>query len=226
MDFYPENILLEIISLLNADDPPGESLTGTEPAGIARTDISFIWWLEYFLRVETTAFEERFESLPWSEQRLLVSRIWCCFLHQPLLQRLFPSKSRPETLHPWEVIREGSLLQLTGETGEKATRGLYYIFPHRRLWPGLTARIQGKVPLAPEDLNCLQPAIDFALQSRLKAVRSRAEELRSILSPPDQEPMLARKLTPSDRKPEIGKPKLKTTRKTKKTSGQYRLFDE
>lgn len=225
MDFYPEKFLLEIISLLNAPAPPGESLTGTEPAGIALTDLSFIWWLEYFLRAEPAVFEEKFDSLPLSAQRTLVFQVWGCFLHQPLLHRLFPSKSRPEPLHPWKAIREGSLLQLTGEAETKGTTGLYYIFPHRRLWPGLAARLQGKGALPPEDLNRLQPAIDFALQSRLEAVRGRAEGLRSLLSHPDQEPTLESASLPIDREPKIRKLKPKTTRKKKKPGGQYHLFD-
>jgi hypothetical protein len=224
MDFYPENIPLEIISLLNAPAPPGAALTGMEP-GIALTDLSFIWWLEYFLRAEPAAFEEKFESLPWSEQRVLVSRVWYCFLHQPLLQRLFPSEYRPEILYPWKVIRAGSLLQLTVEAGESETTGLYYVFPHRRLWPGLAARLQGKVALSPEDLNLLQPGIDFALKSRLEAVRGRAEGLRSILRHSDREPMLEEDSPPMDRKPDPGKLKSKPPRKKKKTSGQLRLFD-
>jgi len=226
MDFYPENIHLEIISLLNAPAPPGESLTGTEPARIALTDLSFIWWLEYFLRAEPGAFDEKFDSLPRSEQRVLVSRVWCCFLHQPLLQRLFPSKSSPENQHRWKLIREGSLLQLTEKEGGENTTGLYYIFAHRRLWPGLAARLRGKVALTPEELNRIQPAIDFALQSRLEAVRDRAAGLRSILSLPDQEPTLKGESPPIEREPETRELKPETTRKKKKPSGQYRLFDE
>lgn len=223
MDGYPENIPSEIISLLNAPAPPGAALTGMEPR-ISLTDLSFIWWLEYFLRAEPAAFEEKFEYLPWPEQRVLVSRVWYCFLHQPLLQRLFPSKYRPETLYPWKVIREGSLLQLTVAAGESETTGLYYVFPHQRLWPALAARLQGKFALSPEDLHLLQPGIDFALKSRLEAVRCRAEGLRSILRHPDQEPMLEEDSLPMDRKPDSGKLKAKPPRKKKKPSAQLSLF--
>ena len=47
MDFYPENILLEIISLLNASSPPGGPLTGQEGTAVSLQDLHFIWWLEY-----------------------------------------------------------------------------------------------------------------------------------------------------------------------------------
>ena len=225
MDFYPENIHLEIISLLNASSPPGVSLTGREETELSLQDLNFIWWLEYFLRAEPSVFEEKFDSLPRLEQSLLVAQIWRCFLHQPLMRRLFPSNSRPEKNCHWKVVRDGSLLQLTGEDEKEVTTGLFYIFPHRRLWPGLTTILQGKVSLAPGDLTSLQTAIAFTLQSRLADIRSRAEGLRSFLIHPD--PILPREgeSPPAEPEPKIEVFKPKRARKKKKSGGQLSLFE-
>jgi hypothetical protein len=225
MDFYPENILLEIISLLNASSPPGGSLTVQEETDISLRDLNFIWWLEHFLRAEPAAFQEIFDSLPQLEQSLLVAQIWRCFLHQPLLRRLFPPKSRPDTAHPWKVIRDGSLLQLTREDEKTATTGLFYIFPHRRLWPGLPTNLQGKVSLTPKDLKSIQTAIEFTRQSRLADVRGRAEGLRSFLIQPG--PNLPRKeeTPPAEPEPTLEVFKPKTARKKKKPGGQLSLFE-
>ena len=225
MDFYPENILLEIISLLNDPSPPGGSLTGEEGADISLQDLDFIWWLEYFLRAEPSVFEENFDSLPQWEQSLLVAQIWRCFLHQPLMRRLFPSKSRPEMTHPWKIVRDGSLLQLTSEDENAVTTGLFYIFPHRRLWPGLATMLQGKVSLAPGDLKSLQTAIEFTLQSRLGDIRSRAEGLRSFLIHPDPPPQRDEESSAAEPEPKIKVFKPKTARKKKKSSGQLNLFE-
>ena len=225
MDFYPENVLLEIISLLNASSPPGGSLTGQEETDISSRDLNFIWWLEYFLRAEPGVFQEKFDSLPQLEQSILVAQIWRCFLQQPLVRRLFPSKSRLDKTHPWKVVRDGSLLQLTSEAEKEVTTGLFYIFPHRRLWPGLANNLQGKVSLTPGDLKSVQTAVEFTLQSRWGDIRSRAEGLRSSLIPPD--PNLPRD---GESPPERPEPKIevfnpKTARKKKKSSGQLSLFD-
>jgi hypothetical protein len=225
MDFYPENIHLEIISLLNASSPPGESLNVQEEAELSLPNLNFIWWLEYFLRVKSAVFQEKFDSLPRLEQSLLVAQIWRCFLHQPLMQRLFPSKSRPETTCPWKVIRDGSLLQLIREDEKAATAGLFYIFPHRRLWPGLATCLQGKVSLAPEDLKSIQTAIEFTLQSRLSEIRGRAEGLRSLLIPPDPIPPREGESPPAELEPKIEVFKPKTARKKKKSGGQLNLFE-
>jgi len=225
MDFYPENILLEIISLLNASSPPGGSLTGQEETERSLQDLNFIWWLEYFLRAEPAVFQKKIDSLPQLEQSFLAARIWRCFLHQPLMRRLFPSKSRPAKTHPWKVVRDGSLLQLTSEAEKEVTTGLFYIFPHRRLWPGLATNLQGKVSLAPGDLKSIQTAIEFTLQSRLGDVRSRAEGLRSFLIHPD--PNLPRdgESSPAELEPKIEVFKPKTAGKKKKSSGQLNLFE-
>jgi hypothetical protein len=225
MDFYPENILLEIISLLNASSPPGGSLTGQEETDISFQDLHFIWWLEYFLRAEPAVFQEKFDSLPRLEQSILVAQIWYCFLHQPIMRRLFPSKSRLDKTHPWKVVRDGSLLQLTSEAEKGVTTGLFYIFPHRRLWPGLADNLQGKVSLAPGDLKSIQTAIEFALQSRLGDIRSRAERLRSSLIPPDPNLPRDEESPPAEPEPKIEVFKPKTARKKKKTNGQLSLFD-
>ena len=225
MDFYPENILLEIISLLNASSPPEGSLTGREETEHSLQNINFVWWLEYFLRAEPAVFQEKFDSLPQWEQSLLVAQIWRCFLHQPLMRRLFPSKSRPEKTHPWKVVRDGSLLQLTSEDENAYTTGLFYILPHRRLWPGLATMLQGKVSLAPGDLESLQTAIEFTLQSRLGDIRSRAEGLRSFLIHPD--PILPRdgESPSAELEPKVEVFKPKAARKKKKSSGQLNLFE-
>jgi len=225
MDFYPENILLEIISLLNASSPPGGSLTGQEETELSLQDINFIWWLEYFLRAEPVAFQKNFDSLPPLEQSFLVAQIWRCFLHQPLIRRLFLSKSRPAKTHSWKVFRDGSLLQLIDENEREVTPGLYYIFPHRRLWPGLATNLQGKVSLAPGDLKSIQTAIEFTLQSRLSEIRGRAEGLRSFLIHPD--PILPRdgESPPAPPEPKVEVFKPKTARGKKKSSGQLNLFE-
>jgi hypothetical protein len=225
MDFYPENILLEIISLLNASSPPEGALTGREETEHSLQNINFVWWLEYFLRAEPAVFQEKFDSLPQWEQSLLVAQIWRCFLHQPLMRRLFPSKSRPEKTHPWKVVRDGSLLQLTSEDENAYTTGLFYILPHRRLWPGLATMLQGKVSLAPGDLESLQTAIEFTLQSRLGDIRSRAEGLRSFLIHPD--PILPRdgESPSAELEPKVEVFKPKAARKKKKSSGQLNLFE-
>jgi hypothetical protein len=225
MDFYPENILLEIISLLNASSPPEGSLTGREETEHSLQNINFVWWLEYFLRAEPAVFQEKFDSLPQWEQSLLVAQIWRCFLHQPLMRRLFPSKSRPEKTPPWKVVRDGSLLQLTSENKREVTTGLFYIFPHRRLWPGLATNLQGKVSLAPEDLKSVQTAIEFSLQSRLSDIRSRAEGLRTSLIHPDPIPPRDGESSPAEPEPKVEVFKPKTARKKKKSSGQLNLFD-
>ena len=223
MDFYPENILLEIISLLNAPSPPGGSLTPGEEATICLQDVTLVWWLEYFLRTEPAAFEEKFDSLPRPEQSVLVAQIWLCFLHRPWMRRLFPSKSRPGKPYLWKVIREGSLLQLIAEAEKETTTGLYYIFPHSRLWPGLSTGLQGKVSLTPEDVTSVQTAIEFTRQSRLDVIRDRAQGSPSLLSHPDLP--LDRELPPAEPEPEITAVKPKAARKKKKTGGQLSLFD-
>jgi hypothetical protein len=225
MDFYPENILLEIISLLNAPSPPGGSLTGWEEAEISLQDITFIWWLEYFLRTEPAAFEEKFDSLPRLEQSFLVAQIWRCFLHQPLMRRLFPSKTRPAKIHPWKVVRDGSLLQLTSEGENIVTTGLFYIYPHCRLWPGLSNNLQGKVFLTPGDLKSIQTAIEFTLQSRLIDIRGRAEGLHSFLIHPDPNLPWDGESPPADQEPAIKVFKPKMARKKKKSGGQLNLFE-
>ena len=225
MDCYPENILFEIISLLNASSPPGGSLTGRKETDISFQDLNFVWWLEYFLRAEPAVFQEKFDSLPPLEQSLLAARIWRCFLHQPLMRRLFPSKSRLDKTHPWKVVGDGSLLQLTSEAEKEVTTGLFYIFPHRRLWPGLANTLQGKVSLAPGDLKSIQTAIEFTLQSRLADIRSRAEGLRSSLIPPD--PNLPRdgESPPAQPEPKMEVFNPRKARKKKKSTGQLSLFD-
>ncbi len=224
MDFYPENILLEIISLLNALSPPGGSLTVQAETEFSLRDMNFIWWLEYFLRVEPAVFQEKFDFLPQLEQSPLAAQIWRCFLYQPILRRLFLSKSRPQTTHPWMVIRDGSLLQLTREDDQAVTMGLFYIIPHRRLWPGLATTLRGKISLAPEDLKSIQTAIEFTLQSRLVDIRSRAESLRSFLVQPDPNPLQIKESPPADPGPAIEVFKPKTARKKKKPSGQLNIF--
>lgn len=225
MDFYPENIQLEIISLLNASSPPGVSLTGLEETDFSPRDLNFTWWLEYFLRAEPTVFQEKFDSLPQPEQGNLAAQIWRCFLHQPLMQRLFPSKSRLDHTHPWKVVRDGSLLQLIGEEDKGVTTGLFYIIPHRRLWPGLADTLQGRVSLAPEDLITIQTAIAFTLQSRLEDTRHRAERLRSSLIQPDLPPPREKKSLPAEPDPKIEVFKPKSARRKKKSSGQLNLFE-
>ena len=225
MDFYPENILLEIISLLNASSPPEGALTGREETEHSLQNINFVWWLEYFLRAEPVAFQKKFDSLPPLEQSLWVAQIWRCFLHQPLMRRLFPSKSRPETTYPWKVIRDGSLLQLIHEDEKAATAGLFYIFPHRRLWPELVDNLQGKVSLRPGDLKSIQTAVEFTLRSRLGHIRSRAERLRSSLIPPAPNLPRAGESPPAQPEPKTEVFKPKTARKKKKSSGQLSLFD-
>jgi len=225
MDFYPENIHLEIISLLNASSPPRVSLTGREETDFSPRDLNFTWWLEYFLRAEPAVFQEKFDSLPQPEQSNLAARIWRCFLHQPLMRRLFPLKSRLDNTHPWKVVRDGSLLQLTSKAEKEVTTGLFYIFPHRRLWPGLADTLRGRVSLAPEDLITVQTAIEFTLQSRLAEIRNRAEGLRSSLIQPA--PNLPQKeessLPEPEPKMEVFKPK--TARKKKKSREQLNLFE-
>ena len=225
MDCYPENILLEIISLLNASSPPGGSLTGREETERSLQDLHFIWWLEYFLRAGPAVFQKKFDSLPPLEQSLLTAQIWRCFLHQPLMRRLFPSKSRPAKTHPWKVVRDGSLLQLTDETEKEVTTGLFYIFPHRRLWPGLATNLQGKVSLAPGDLKSIQTAIEFTLKSRRSDIRSRAEGLRSFLIQPDPNLPQEEESPSPEPEPKIEVFKPKTARKKKKSRGQLNLFE-
>jgi hypothetical protein len=225
MDFYPDNILLEVIYLLDASSPPGLSQIGREGAERYLQDLSFIWWLEYFLRAEPTVFQEKFDSLPHPEQSNLASRIWRCFLHQPLIRRLLPSPSRPEKTLLWKVVRDGSLLQLTDENERPVTKGLYYIFPHRRLWPGMAAILREKITLAPEDLKSLQTAVEFTLQSRLSDIRRRAEGLRSFLTHPDPTLSRAGELPPAEPEPKIEVFKPKTAKRKKKSSGQLNLFD-
>ncbi len=187
--------------------------------------MNFIWWLEYFLRVEPAVFQERFDSLPQSEQSPLAAQIWRCFLHQPILRRLFLSKSRPQTTHPWMVIRDGSLLQLSREDDQTVTTGLFYIFPHCRLWPELATNLRGKVSLAPEDLKSFQAAIEFTLQSRLVDIRRRAESFRSFLVQPDSNLPQIKESPPADPGPAIEVFKPKTAGKKKKPSGQLNLFE-
>jgi hypothetical protein len=225
MDFYPENIHLEIISLLNASSPPGVSPGVQEETELSLQDLNFIWWLEYFLRADASVFQEKFDSLPRLEQSLLAAQIGRCFLLRPWMRRLFPSKSRSAQTHPWKVIRDGSLLQLTSEDENMVTAGLYYIFPHRRLWPELAANLRGKVSLAPEDLQSIQTALEFTRRSRLSDIRSRAEGLRSFLIQPEPSPPRAEESPPAEPEPkhEVFKPK--TTRKKKKPNGQLNLFE-
>lgn len=225
MDFHAKNILLEVISLLNAPSPPGLSPAGQEVAALSLQDIKFIWWLEYFLRAEPTVFQEKFDSLPHLEQSHLAAQIWRCFLQQPFLRRLFPSPSRPEKSLLWKVVRDGSLLQLTDENEREVTKGLYYIFPHRRLWPGLATILQGEVYLAPGDLETILTAVEFTLQSRLRDIRSRAEELRSFLTHPDPTLPRAGKPPPAGPEPKMEAFKPKKAGRKKKSSGQLSLFE-
>jgi hypothetical protein len=225
MDFYPENILLEIISLLNASSPPGESLNAEEDAAVSLRDISLVWWLEYFLRTEPAAFAEKFDSLPRAEQSALVAQFWRCFLHRPLMRRLFPAQSRPEPPHPWKLIREGSLVQLIGEEDHKGLRGLYYLFPHNRLWPGLATALLGEGFLTPEDLSGVHSAMEFTRQSRLDVVRRRAEEPRFSRGASDSRPLVDKESPPIAGEPEIPAVKPKKDRKRKKPTGQLSLFD-
>lgn len=224
MDFYPENIHLEIISLLNASSPPGVSLTGQEETDISLRDLHFVWWLEYFLRADSAVFQEKFDSLPPLEQSILVAQIWRCFLLQPIMRRLLPSKSRPAKTYPWKVVRDGSLLQVTSEDENRVTTGLFYIFPHRRLWPELVTNLQGKVSLTTADLKSIQTAIEFTLHSRLSDIRSRAERLRSILIQPDPDFPREAESPSGEPEPKIDVFKPKTVRKKKKSGGQLHLF--
>ena len=164
-------------------------------------------------------------SLPQLEQSILVAQIWRCFLLQPIMRRLFPSKSRPAKTYPWKVVRDGSLLQVTSEDENRVTTGLFYIFPHRRLWPELVTTLQGKVSLAPEDLKSIQTAIEFTLQSRLGDIRSRAEGLRSFLVKPDPNLLRNGKSPAAEPEPKIEVFKPKTARKKKKSGGQLNLFE-
>jgi hypothetical protein len=225
MNFYPENVLLEIISLLNASAPPGGSLTGQEAADLSLQDLHFVWWLECFLRTEPAVFQEEFDSLSQLEQSHLAAQTWRCFLYQPTMRRLFPWQSRPEKTHPWKVVRDGSLLQLTSENEREATTGLYYIFPHRRLWPGLADTLRGRVSLAPEDLISIQTAIEFTLRSRLAEIRNRAEGLRSSLFHPDLPSPREEKSLPAEPDPKIEVFKPKSARKRKKSREHLNLFE-
>jgi hypothetical protein len=225
MDFYPENILLEIISLLNAPSPPAVPLTGPEETELSLRDLNFVWWLEYFLRSKPSVFQEEFDSLPPLEQSSLVAQIGHCFLLRPLLRRLFPSKSRPAKTYPWKVARDGSLLHLTGDDEKEVTTGLFYIFPHRRLWPELATILEGKVSLTPADLRSVQTVIEFSLQSRLDDIRSRAEGLGFLLARPDPPPLREGEPPLTEQEPKIEAFSPKTIRKKKKSSGQLSLFE-
>jgi hypothetical protein len=225
MDFYPENIILEIISLLNAPSPPGDSPGGWEKADISLKDLGFVWWLEYYLRTEPDVFEETFDSLPRAEQSALFVRTWRCFLHRPLMQRLFPSGFRPENPYPWKLLRDGSLLQLIGQGEKETVRGLYYVFPHGRLWPGLVTVLRGKVFLTPEDLTRVHTAIAFTRQSRLDLIRGRTEELPSFPDHSEPGSPPARLSPPEEAESEITAVKPLKPRKKKKTTGQLSLFD-
>ena len=114
MDFYPENILLEITARLNAPIPPEESLRELEQAGIAVREFKNAWWLEYFLRADAKVFMEHFRSQPLKEQRDLGVWWWRFFLHQPLMQRLLPAGTEAPAGDHWKLVRDRSLNSSNG----------------------------------------------------------------------------------------------------------------
>jgi hypothetical protein len=225
MDFYPENILLEITALLRAPLPPAGSGEELARAGIAFPEFKKIWWLECFVQAGPEVFREKFLSSPAREQQALAAHIFRWFLHRPRLLRLYPAQSKPSLAVRWELAGGGALVTLAGEEAGGAPAGIYYIFPHGRIWPGLLKQPDWAPFLNPGEIKDLEADLEFASRSRLAEARARAEQLRSLLArpgpdreadnPPPSEPLLP---------VASGSPVKKRERK-KKSAGQLRLFD-
>jgi hypothetical protein len=237
MDFNPENVLLEITALLDTPAWPEESLPSPAEFGMAARNLPLAWWLEYFLRAGPEDFQEKFHLWPVRAQGVLGLEMGRCFLNRPLLARIYPAGKKPPPGNRWELARNGSLIRIIdSETGGN-TRGIYYVFPHRLLWPEVIHRLDWTSFLNSEALDLLASEIALAARSRLTDVRSRADALRSLLVQPEAarqsiDPTQPESPTvePLSASLEVFRPGAvpvkKPGRKKKKPSGQYRLFDE
>ncbi|MBI5585026.1 MAG: hypothetical protein HY892_14535 [Deltaproteobacteria bacterium] len=225
MDFYPENILLEITALLNAPLPPAGPAEELERSGIAFGEFQRIWWLECFLRAEPEAFREKFLALPAQEQQSLAAQIFRWFLYRPRLQRLYPARSGPAFPARWELVREGSLVRLAGAETAGTPAGIYYIFPHGRIWPDLLNQWNWVPFLTSMELINLEADLEYVSGSRLTAARERSERLRSLLTRPGPDREVEAAAPPEPPRPgPPGSPVNKRGRK-KKSAGQLSLFD-
>lgn len=225
MDYYPENILLEITALLNAPQPPletGKDLTGW---GLDLSALQQIWWLEWYLRAEPEAFREKIHSQPLAEQRGLAAQVYRWFLYRPRLQRLYPERSGSAAAVPWNLARGGSLVTLAGGEAAAPPSGIFFIVPHSRIWPDLLTLLDWQALLDPAALKALEADLAFASRSRLAGARERSEQLRSLLTRPEPVRELAT-AAPAEEAPQ--QPPVRPFRKPgkkKKPAGQLHLFE-
>jgi hypothetical protein len=225
MDYFPENVLLEITALLNEPQPPLESGKDLAGFGIALSVIRQIWWLECFLQRGPEVFRETFQARPAAEQQDLALQVFRWFLYRPRLRRLFPTRPGTPAGAPWELTRGGSLVSLAGEEKEGTAAGIYYVFPHSRIWPDLLDLLDWPAFLNPAERLHLEADLAFADRSRLDGSRDRSARLRSLLTRP--EPVREVK-SASPAEEAIKAPPVRPAKKPAKkkgTAGQLRLFE-
>lgn len=225
MDYYPENILLEITALLNAPLPPVETGEDRDLSGLAFPEFRLIWWLECFLKEGPEAFREKFLSRPAEEQQALAPQVCRWFLYRPLLQRLYPSRPAPTTRGRWELARGGSLVNLIADVDAGSPIRIYYIFPHRQIWPNLLNGLEWSVFLDPAAARDLEADLHFADLSRLADMRERSVQLRSLLTRPVGAGITAKTPTPEIPGPAAPVSPTGKRGKKKKSAGQLRLFE-
>ena len=224
MDYFPENILLEITALLNAPHPPRDTGEDWSRSGIAWPEIQQVWWLECFLERGPEAFREHLLSRPLPEQQTLAARIFCWFLYRPRLQRLYSDRPGPPIGVRWALARGGSLVSLAGVEQEGVPAGIYYIFPHSRIWPDLLNLPDWPRFLDQTLLQDLEPELALATRSRLAPVRDRSHRLRALLYRPGPTDAETLPLPEAQTPPPPVDPGKKRGRR-KKADGQLRLFD-
>ncbi len=225
MDYFPENILLEITVLLNEPQPPLESGKDLAGFGIALSVIRQIWWLECFLQTGPEVFREKFHARPAEEQQALALQVFRWFLYRPRLRRLFPARPGSPAWARWELTRGGSLVSLAGEEKEGTPAGIYYVFPHSQIWPDLLDLLDWPAFLNPAERLNLEADLAFADRSRLDGSRDRSARLRSLLTRP--EPVREGETAfPAEEAPQP--PPVRPVRKPgkkKKPAGQLSLFE-
>lgn len=228
MDVQPKTALQEIENLLDSETLPAVS----DGLGLDFPALRLAWWMETFIRAELRVFRDHWAARPQDERRDLRVRIGRIFLLQPLLQRLTPAGIRPPSGVQWELARGGSLLHLTGGPDDSSLAWIYYVLPHRRVWPSLLPQLDWSDTPGPERGAALEADLAFTARSGIDTVRERAATLRRIILDAEEGPRpepsepAERAAGPEPEGPAPAASPVKRRGRRRKSDGQLSLFEE